>query len=400
MSYFLHESLDITAHNEEVRKVMSAFHAGKPYRVPMQIYGSITNFLLNSELNRYRWSFKDYFENPEIQVRAQLEYAKWQRFNIVCDKEMGLPEEGWSLAVDFQNSYDAGWMGCPIRYFEDGVPDTIPIFEDRKEKLYEMPECLDPENGLLSRAYVFYDYMHDACKKLEFEGRPVHAPARLLGEYTDGPLDLAYKLRGAQNLLLDMLTDESYYHDLMKYITDNLIYRMKRLRELRWERHPNSTDKDIYKESSFVFADDALALISLEQYKEFVYPYHKRIFDEFSGSNEVLMHLCGDATRHFKYLRDNFHITIFDTGFPVDHGWLREELGPEIMIYGGPTVMLLKDGTAHEITDEVARICRSGIMTGGKFIMMAANNMAPCTPVENVRTMYEAVKKYGVYSFS
>lgn len=396
MSFFLRQPLDYRAHNAEVARLMEAFNAGRPYRVPVQINGSITNYLLNPELNVQGWSFQDYFEDPDVQIKAQLEYQKWCRFNLLCDTEMGLPEHGWPVYPDFQNSYDAGWVGCPIRYFEGRVPDTEPILAERKERLYELPEHLQPTAGLLGRALEYYEYMHEACEHLEYEGRPVVPPAEFLGESNDGPLDLAYKLRGAENLLVDMLTDEPYYHDLMEYITRNLIQRMRKLRELRWARFPDSADEGLYRDSS-ALSDDALALISLAHYKEFVYPYHRRMYDEFTGEGGVFVHLCGDATRHFRFMKEIFNVTAFDTGFPVDHGWLRQELGTEVLIYGGPTVMVIKDGRRQEIESEVLRICRSGVMEGGRFILIAANNLAPCTPVENVVAMYEAAKMYGVY---
>lgn len=407
MSFFLRQPVDFQRHNEEVRRVMAAFDSRKPYRVPVWIVGSITNYLLNPALNVNGWSFRDYFENPEIHVKAQLEYQKWQKFNLVCDgtavgggtpvMEMGVPERGWPLLVDFQNSYDEGWMDCELRYFDGGVPDTIGLLQEHKERLYDLPKPLSPTHGLLGRALEFYEYMHEACERLEYEGKPVIPPARILGEYNDGPLDLAYKLRGAGNLLLDMMTDPGYYHDLMDYVTTSFIHRMKKLRELRWSKLPDSPDRGVYREPNFPFADDALALISLAHYKEFVYPYHKRILDEFSDGTGVRIHLCGDATRHFKFLKDMFNVTSFDTGFPVDHGKLREELGTEVLIQGGPTVMLLKDGGEPEIAREVKRICESGVMNGGRFIMIAANNLAPCTPLEHIQALYEATKRYGMY---
>jgi uroporphyrinogen-III decarboxylase len=391
------EPINAQAHNEEVRRVTRAFEAGTPYRVPVMVTGSITNFLLNPDLNVRGWTFRDFFENPETQVKAQLEYQKWQRFHLVCDREMGLPDNGWPLSVDFQNSYDAGWIGCPLKYLDGQVPDTEPILRDHKERLYSLPENPGIRHGLMGRAFEFYEYMLDACGRMEYEGRPLLPPDRMPGEGTDGPLGLAYKLRGADNLFLDMLTDEKYYHDLMTYVTDNLVRRIKQLRELRWSRFPDSPDKGVYRQKGYGFADDAIALISAEHYREFVFPYHKKMFDQFSDGSPCSIHLCGDATRHFRFLRDKLNVMTFDTGFPVDHGRLRKELGPDVLIKGGPTVMLLKSGSREDIVAEVKRICESGVMEGGKFIMIAANNMAPCTPVENVRALYEATKMYGRY---
>ena len=36
-------------------------------------------------------------------------------------------------------------------------------------------------------------------------------------------------------------------------------------------------------------------------------------------------------------------------------------------------------------------------MDGGKFVLIAANNMAPCTPLEHTRAFYEAAKEFGRY---
>ena len=125
--------------------------------------------------------------------------------------------------------------------------------------------------------------------------------------------------------------------------------------------------------------------------------YHKRFFDEFSDGSPASMHLCGDATHHFKFLADKFNVRLFDTGFPVDHGKLRRELGPDVTIQGGPTIMEILSGNEESITREVERICKSGVMEGGKFVMIAANNLASKTPVENIAALYNATKIYGTY---
>ena len=83
--------------------------------------------------------------------------------------------------------------------------------------------------------------------------------------------------------------------------------------------------------------------------------YHKRLVEEFSNGGPIGIHLCGDATHHFKFLKEHLRVNSFDTVFPVDHGELRQELGPDVQMTGGPTVMLLKEGTPSEIRAEVKR---------------------------------------------
>lgn len=389
--------MDFRRHNDEVKAVWSAFRARKPFRVPVTVNGSIRNFFNNPEVNRSGYTFEDYFNNPQAQIECQLAFQKWVRFNWVCDREMGLPDKGWRINVDFQNSYEAGWFGCPVQYFGNDVPDTCAILGDCKEKLYELADP-DPLRGnLLGRAFEFFEYMREQCPKMEYEGRPVLSPRGPGFEGTDGPFDLAYQLRGAANVCLDMYEDPRYFHDLMDYITRNIIRRIRALKEWRWSQFPDEPDRGQFKRPNFFFADDAIAMISAADYREFVFPYHRRIVNEFSDGGPVSVHLCGDASRHFVFLRDQLNVQSFDTGFPVDFGKLRNDLGPDVLIQGGPTIMLLKDGRPEEIRREVKRICESGIMAGGRFILREANNLAPCTPLENIAAMYEAGKAFGRY---
>ena len=397
MSWYLDDPPDFSRHNDEVAAVWQAYAEGRPTRVPVSVHGSIRNLLQNPAINDTGYTFEDFFTDPEAQIQCQLAYQAWYRNHVVCDREMGPPANGWTLTVDFQNSYDASWFGCPLYYAAGAVPDTVEILKQDKQKLYEM-ECPDLlGSGLIGRAIEFYEYMHERCRNLEFQGLPVNPPATIPGEGCDGVLDAAYKLRGAAEVCLDMVADPEYYHDLMTFITESLIRRMKAIREWRWERCPEAADKGVFQRGGYGFADDAIVLLSVPQYQEFVLPYHRRLAEEFSDGGRTSVHLCGDATRFFRLLRDELNVYGFDTGFPVDHGWLRRELGPEVTINGGPSVMLVKDGPVSTIGAKVKEICGSGVMEGGKFVLIAANNMAPCTPVEHVAAMYEAAREFGRY---
>lgn len=97
------------------------------------------------------------------------------------------------------------------------------------------------------------------------------------------------RFRGAQRRsgcgvarLSRRLADPDYYHDLMDFITTALIRRMKVIRQWRWERYPDSLDRGQFRRPGYGFADDAVVLLSLAQYREFVFPYHKRLMDDTS----------------------------------------------------------------------------------------------------------------------
>ena len=397
MSFFRERQIDFDAHNAMVKELYENFRAGHPSRIPVQIEGSIRNYFSNEEINRSHWSFADFFTDARAHIECQLEYQYYQRFHLYCDREMGLPDQ-WRLSMDFQNSYDQAWFGCPIQYFGKGdVPDTREILRENPRELYswEDPDPFWGRGDFMKRAWEMFEEIQKRCDAgLEFHRRQVVAPDLFPHVMTDGVFDCAVKLRGAVELMIDMYANPGYFHDLMKYITDNLIRRMKAHRKFHHERI-HSREPFSPRWPDFFYADDSIAMLSQGQFQEFVLPYMERIFDEFHDGNGCMIHLCGDATHHFKFLKEHFHVKYFDTGFPVDHGALRRELGREVILRGGPTVMLVQRGTPDEIEQATKAICRSGALDGGKFILIAANNLAPCTPLENTDALYAAGKKYG-----
>lgn len=396
MGTFLKNPPDFQRHNDEVRQVMTAYAAGRPTRVPVKISMGITCFIQNPDLNTQGWTYEDYFTRPEVQIQAQLAFQNWRNNHILQDELMGLPEGGFWLEPDFQNSYDATWCGCELKYLGNQLPDTLPMLAQEKERLYDLPPLLPVDGGLVGRWNEFQAYMMDYAVSHEYLGRPLRVAQRNIGEATDGVFDLACKLRGVDALMLDMLTDEVYFHDLMQWITNNLIHRIAELRRRRWERWPDSSDCGRMKTACYL-ADDAIAMISHECYTQYVYPYHRQLVNALCDGSYLFMHLCGSNMHHFQGLHKKLGVTVFDTGFTVDHGLMRSQLGPEVEIIGGPTVMTVKNGTPQEIMEHTRAVLESGVTEGGRFILTAANNLPPNTPVENLAVLYEAAHLYGTY---
>ncbi len=397
MSYYLTAGIDFERHNEEVRKLWAAYERNEHPRIPVFVHGSIRNLLSNPEVNRTGYGYRDFFTRPEAHIRCQLEFDRYCRHHLICDRIMGNPEKEWQLRMDFQNSFDQGWFGCPLTYCSPlDVPDTTEILKEHPERLYdwEDPDPFMGRGDLMKTGLEMYEKIREICRAgYEFHGLPVQPPASFQHVVTDGIFTLALKLRGTVECMLDMYENPKYFHDLLDFITRNLIARIKAHREWSW-RQQGIAAKDHHGE--FYYADDSIAMISPSEFQQFVAPYMKRLYDEFSDGSGISIHLCGNATHHFPYLKEEFHAKSFDTGFPVDHGRLRRELGPEVQIFGGPTIMLVKEGSLEKIDAEVRRICESGVLDGGKFVLIAANNLAPNTPVENIKALYGAGKKYGV----
>jgi len=335
-------------------------------------------------------TFEQYFTDPEAMLTRQLEHQNWVRHHLPQDAEMGLPEEGWEVHVDFQNSYEAGWFGCRIVYLDGEAPDTVPLLqEDAGKHLVFEKGIPDPfTGGLMQRNWDFYGYFERQREAgFTYEGRPI-AHVTPAGLDTDGPLTVACNLRGAGEFYTDLAADPDYACTLLEYVTEATIVRIDAYRQ-RLGLPPRT--------EGYGFADDAIQSISAQMYRALVLPRHRRLIDAFSSGGQHAIHLCGDATRHFAMLRDELDIYSFDTGFPIDFGQVRQQVGARVEIKGGPSVMFLLTATPGQVRDEVRRILDSGITEGGRFILREGNDLSPGISLDNLWAMYDAAREFGQY---
>lgn len=378
--------IDFRQHNEEVRLVWESFKARRPTRVPIYFGINSRFLLLDPALNPRGITYEECWRDPQLMFDVQLHFQDWLRHNIVQDAEMGVPADGWVVSLDFQNCYEAGWLGCPVEFRSGQVPDTRPILTDEKKRLLLDGGIPDPfEGGLMKQIWVFHGFFKEKAEGLEFKGAEVRA-GNPPGMGTDGPFTVAANLRGTTELCLDLRLDPDYAHELLDFVTEATITRIKAFR--RRLGGPELTE-------GWHFADDAIQAISTEDYRVFVLPRHKRLLAALSTPGEYGIHLCGDATRHFPMIRRELGVTVFDTGFPIDFGGVRRELGQDVQIHGGPDVAFLLSATPVQVRERVKEILSSGVMEGGRFCLREGNNLAPMTPLENVRAVYDAGREFG-----
>lgn len=384
------KTTDFTAHNAAVTQLWETYHGRKPTRVPLTIGTNPRYTTFGHEANPDTITFEQYMNDPAVMLQRQLEHWEWVRFNIPQDQEMGYPK-AWSAHVDFQNTYEAVWLGCELRFHDNQVPDTTPLLADdaKKRRLFDRGVPDPFEGSWIKRNWEYYDYFQNLKSQgYTYKGVPLGgiSPCAM---GTDGPVTVACNVRGATQFLTDLLSDPDYALQLLDFITEASITRIQAYRKRLGQP---------LKTQNWGFADDSIQLISTDMYRELVFPFHKRLVDTFSEGGPNSIHLCGDATRHFLFLRDNLNIQTFDTGFPVDFTWLRKTLGPEVEINGGPSVPFLLQATPEETRAEVRRILQSGIMTGGRFVLREGNNLAPGISLDNLWAMYEANREFGRYN--
>ena len=378
-------NFDFAQHNAEVKELWAAFPTGQAPRVPIVFGTNARYFMVNPAANPDGVDFRRYTEDPDVMFDTVLRFQRWSRFNLRQDAELGLPER-WSIAPDFQNYYEAAYFGSTVEYLPGQVPDTQPEFADAPERLlaHGLPE---PFAGFGAKALAYYEHFQARAQRETFLGRPITITAPLCG--TDGVMTVACNLFGP-SFVCEALADEpERLHKLFNFITEATIHRMTAWRKLAGIPVPND---------GFGFADDSVAMISTAMYREHILPYHRRLLDAFSTATQLRgIHLCGDSTRHFRTIRDELNVQVFDTGFPVDFGGLRRELGPAVRLQGGPHIELVRSAQPAAIRAEVQRVLQTGVSAGRRFVLREGNNLAPGTPLENTEALYAAGREFGKF---
>lgn len=370
----------------EKHAVWQAYHAGKPTRVPVTLVTNNRVALLDDRIPNLNLTYREVFNDPGAMLRAGLwhQYVVRERHHLWCDYDSERPE-AWHVASHFQNVFEAWFFGCGVAYPEGEVPDTRPILtDDTKRAIFDIDIDRPLDRPPFSTAVEFYDRMSEIAAGHTFLDRPIIIDPPLF--CTDGPLTNAMSIRG-HGILMDMLDDPDYADALLAFFVEAGIKRRRAF-----------IDRFNLPDEPPWFADDSIALISEALYREMVLPHHRRWYEatgcEF-GKRSI--HLCGDATRFFPLLKDELGVTSFDTGFPVDFGSLRKELGPDVEIWGGVEVALLMNGTPEAVYQRARSILTSGVMDGGRFILREANNLPPNVPWANVAAMYQAAFDCGMY---
>jgi uroporphyrinogen-III decarboxylase len=374
----------------EKQALWRAYRAGSTPRVPVTLGINNRVLLQAPELNTDRLAYNDVFSHPEAMLAAELRtrYLVRARFALFHDADTTLPIE-WRVSAHYQNVSEAAFFGCPLQFREGEVPDTAPVYGgSRKNAIFDFDIDHVAEKGFFALGIQMTHLMEQAARELTFFGRPVVVEP-YLPLFSDGPLTVAMNVRGPE-ILTDLIDDPDYAARLFDFIITAAIKRNRAMRAY-WGIKEKPDDE-------VAFADDSIALLGTDQYRAFILPSHKKWYDTLDPRHvrRRTIHLCGNAQRHFRLIHDELGVTSFDTGFPVDFGKLRDELGPDVEVRGGVEVAALLTGSAAKVFERAREILTSGILRGGRFILREGNNLPPRTPWANLGAMYAAAFQFGM----
>ena len=370
----------LSQHKQEVETLWSAYSRKENHRVPItfacdeQVWLKISGH-----------TFSEFYAIPKVHLKTQLEGKLWFCKNVIGDMPPGIPER-WYIGIQHWMEENE-FFGCDVIYQEDDYAWAMPLQLDREDLLYYLSD-IDPfERIRKSKTFKMYQALKDISNGMTFAEGPVEIIRP--GGGTHGIFTKAVEIRGIEQFCLDIYDAPDFVEKFLYLVTEKTIERIK-----AWYKVIYGNDLQLPSEGGFSCADDSLQLISAEIYKQFVLPYHERLYSAM-GKGARSMHLCGLSSQHYGVLRNKLKITAIDGPGPfVDHGHYLQELGPDFAFSAQTDHSILAKGSKSEIESMIKQLLKPEAKIPGRFSIMGFLDRE--TPLYNVKICYEAGRKYGV----
>jgi uroporphyrinogen decarboxylase len=232
------------------------------------------------------------------------------------------------------------------------------------------------------------DALRDQALTYRARGKAVMIKGVLAGVF-----EMAQRVRGMENLLIDMASDE--------LLACALLDKMLELRLAFWEMAlpPLADVVDVVSEADD-FGTQASQLISPRMFRRLVKPRLKTLFariKELAPNAKLFFHSCGNV----RPLLPDFIEMGVDILNPVhvratgmEPAALKRDFGRDIVFWGGgvDTQGVLPNGTQQEVRDDVRRNV-DALAPGGGFVFNTVHNIQADVPPENIVAMWEALRE-------
>jgi hypothetical protein len=232
--------------------------------------------------------------------------------------------------LSFRPNYGVGILASVFGCGADMGENDMPWVTDRpgKEQLLEIELGRLDQTGLIPRVIEFIQSSRDALK--DFPQIHIYMPD------LQGPLNTAFLLR-QQDIFIDMLDDEEYYHRLMKTITEMFVQLTMRLKQELGEPIDRGYHGAMYMGGGGVrVVDDVSIMLSSEHYERFSMQYVRECLEPFGGG---WVHSCGDISHQLDFYLSTPQIKGINFGEPEYYDF--KALFPKFaannkFCYGGP----------------------------------------------------------------
>jgi MtaA/CmuA family methyltransferase len=342
-------------------RVVAAYKRSFADRVP--VYPIVASFAGTLD----GLSIEEYCTDPRRAITAMMNYYERYQPDVV-------------LAYN-DLAKEAEAFGCRVKYSDYVVPsiDQHVLHEDKAA----LAKLAMPDPYKTARLPGFLEQCEALVKA---------KPPAAIGAVAVGPWTIAMLLRNPETMLLDTFEDPQFIHDVMRVATD-----FSKL----WGDAIVKTGIGL----SFSEPTASISLISPDNYREFVAPYHKELVDHFKAKKVgVTTHICGTTYPIFEDLiQTGFSTISFDLDQQSDPALYVDQLTRFMDVAKGRAVAIGNvDATKFEKTtrdamySDVQRCIESAARQSG-FILSTSCEIPPKSDPEIVKWFMDAAHDHGRY---
>lgn len=334
-------------------------------------------------------SFRDYYADPEIMLRTQILCQKWLLENVRTDAYSitGAWTGAWT---DFQNTFEAGSLGCQIHFPDDDIPWVGEGWVKSDDDLRRLEAFDYVDNGINARQVAYRRAMIDVAEKypVRFQGGPVFYPGAnpSLTNTSDGPFGVTGDVMGQVEAFTAIYERPEFVHEVLRIVTGKMIQWLDFCAE----------EMNLSQPIDFAWTDDLAVSLSAATFREFALPYNQQMRFHFDG--RASLHMCGKSDHLLAIFRDDLQIDEFQGfGYQVDLDRVAQEMAGRVVLLGNVSPMLIHSGTPEQIREATRQVIEKLAPHRG-LIIQDGSNIPPGTPLENINAMTEAAELYGRYS--
>jgi uroporphyrinogen decarboxylase len=329
-------------------RITSALNGQKSDKVPVMLH----NFMMAAR--EFNLSMKTFREDPVAMAEAMVRSVEKYEFD--------------GILVDMDTVTLAGALGVPVD-FPDNEPARchLGLLKDLKD-WRRLPEVNIED----------YQYVMNWLEAVRLVKRYVGDDIYVRGNCDQAPFSLAGMVRGSADWMTDLYTaDEDDKLGLLEYCTEATSQFIRLMAE---------TGCDMVSNGDSPAGPD---LIPPEMYKQYAFPYEKRIVEvAHEAGLPYTLHICGNT----ELILEEMIATGADAlelDYKTDIHRIADVFRDRVTLIGNidPSGVL-----ALGKPEEVRRKTRELIKIMGKsnrFILNAGCAMPPHTPVQNVRALIE-----------
>lgn len=317
------------------------------------------SFLFAAQTGGY--SIGEINRSPEIMARCHVESMEKYGYD--------------GCIVDIDDAALAEACGAKVIYREDNVA-VVKESEPALKSLRDIDSLHMPEPERDARLPEWLEVTERIAGKIGKE-------ALVLGRADQGPYNLLCLLRGAQNFMLDLLTEEApvIYHALSWTLKAHTRFAKA---QLKAGAHVTSMG-DAYASPN---------LISPDTYRKFALPYEQEVVKAVQDeAHPYSIHICGDTTKIIGDMAAT-KAKILEIDWKLDMGSARKQIPKETVLMGNinPSDPMYL-GSPLQVEEQVQKIIRE--TKGLGVIISSGCALGANTKPENVAAMVRAAKKYG-----